>query len=163
MNAFRCCAAFVALAFAGGAIAQDQDQEENKLPVEVVKVLEKAGELEVYSLSGDREKGKDGLRGFKVLGKTTVKGEAAGKLVAVVKKGVEEGGDGARCFIPRHAIRATHDGKTVDLVICFECHWVYVYTGDADEPEELTIADSPHKPLDKILTDAKIKLAKPQK
>jgi len=27
----------------------------------------------------------------------------------------------AKCFIPRHALRVTKDGETVDVVICFEC------------------------------------------
>lgn len=163
MNAFRFCAVLVALCFAGASMAQDK-QPTNKLPDDVVKVLEKAGELEVYSLdSAQQEKGNEGWHGVKVLGKTTVKGEDAAKVAASVKKGVEEGGRGARCFIPRHGIRATYDGKTVELVICFECSWIHVYAGDANKPQVLTISGSPHKPLDKILTDAKIKLAKPAK
>ncbi len=75
------------------------------------------------------------------------------------KKGVEEGGVAARCFIPRHGIRVTHDGKTYDLLICFQCHHVYIYADNSDKPQTMTISDLPQKAFNKILTDAKVKLA----
>jgi hypothetical protein len=145
----------------GAVLAAEEKQLENKLPDAVVKALEKAEELEVYSLDGED---KDGWRGWKVLGKTTVTDADARKaLAAVVVKGVGEGAKGARCFIPRHGLRAAHAGKTYDLVICFECGWVYVYTDSSDKPNVLLISETPRKPLDKALADAKVKLARPGK
>lgn len=160
MSVVRWCAAVVALGFAAGACAQDK--KDNKLPAEVVAVLEKATELEIYSLAGTAEKGdKDAWRNAKVLGKTTVKKDEDRKaLVASVKKGVEEGGDAARCFIPRHGIEAKHDGKTVSLVICFECGWIYAYIDGEKTKPSLTISGTPNKQLDDILTAAKIPLDK---
>ncbi|MBN9122709.1 MAG: hypothetical protein J0I06_26790 [Planctomycetes bacterium] len=78
-------------------------------------------------------------------------------------KGVTEGDKGARCFVPRHGVRAVHGGKTYDLVICFECGWVYVFVDGSDKPTRLMISETPHKMLDKILTDAKVLPAKSDK
>ena len=55
------------------------------------------------------------------------------QLLDALYKGIADSdGNGAKCFDPRHGIRASVDGKTVDLVICFECSWVYVFY-DKDE------------------------------
>lgn len=140
-----------------------EDKPENKLPDAVAKALDKAESLEVYSLDGERGV-EDGWHGAKVLGKTTVKmADDKKALVTAVKKGVAEGTGGARCFIPRHGFRAVYDGKTYDLVICFECHWVYIYTDKSDKPTVLMISETPQKLLNTILTGAKVPLAKPAK
>ena len=158
MNPVRWCAV-VALVFGAAPGARAAD----KLPDAVVKALEKADNLAVYSLGGETTE-MDGWHGAKVLGQTTVKGEAPQKALAVaVKKAVEEGDRGSRCFIPRHGVRATHDGKTYDLLICFECGWVYVYTDTSDKPTVLMISEGPQKALNKILTAARVPLAKPEK
>src|SRR5687767_8293153 len=108
MNAIRLCAAACVLALVAPTPALAQ---ENKLPDAVATALEKAAEIEVYSLSEDRDE--KGWHGAKVLGKTTVKdAESLKALVAGVKKGVADGDRGAKCFVPRHGIRVTHDGKT---------------------------------------------------
>ncbi len=144
------------------ASATGQDKKDNKLPDAVLKALEKPGELEVYSLDGEAKEGGDWHK-WRVLGKTTVKADDAKKAAAALKKGVEEGESGARCFIPRHGIRVVHDKKTYDFVICFECRWVYVFTDANDKPHLFMISESPQKPLNAILTAAKVPLAKPEK
>jgi len=69
---------------------------------------------------------------------------------------------GATCFNPRHAIRATHDDRTVDLVICFECGWVYVYlNGEERKQEEVDRAVQPA--FDEVLKAAGLPLAKKRK
>ena len=151
---------WLAVAVVFGFVASAGAEDKNKLPDAVATALEKAGELEVYSIDGDKPD-KDGWHGWKVLGKSTVKKDEAAKLATAVAKGVTEGDKGARCFIPRHGVRAVYDGKTYDLVICFECGWVYVFVDKSDKPTRLMISESPHKLLDKILTDAKVPLAKP--
>lgn len=147
-------------AFALAAAADDKP--ENKLPPAVVAALEKADELEVYSLDGEQP-AKDGWHGFKVLGKTSAKGAEGHKVGALVAKGVAEGKNGAKCFIPRHGVRVTHEKKTYDLVICFECHWAYVYTDGGDAATQFTTSDAAEKALNAALTAAKVPLAKPQK
>ena len=199
MKTIRWCAA---LAFVFGPATCGAARAADKLPGAVAKALEKADELDVYSLGGETTE-KDGWHGARVLGQTTVKGETEQKaLAAAVKKGVEEGDRGARCFVPRHGVRATHDGKTYDLLICFECGWLYVgfaqripaatknkdlwrfpglrirtydanrhslgkalyvYTDESDKPTVLMISEGPQKALNKILTAARVPLAKPEK
>lgn len=154
--------AVVVLVLASISASPAQDKDANKLPDAVKTALEKAGELEVYSLNGDTSD-KEGWHGAKVLGKATVKKDDAAKLASALVKGVSEGDRGARCFIPRHGVRAAYDGKTYDLVICFECGWVYVYADGSDKPKVLMISGSPAAALNKILTDAKVPLAKPDK
>lgn len=149
----------LALVMAGvSASAADQD---NKIPDELRALLEKAEQFELLSLSPDRprEKPKDAFHGWKVLGKTTVKdAEARNKLVAAFKKGVTDNkGIVAACFNPRHGIRVTHDGKTADFVICFECFQVQVFVGDKREKGFL-ITDSPAAAFDGVLKEAKVPL-----
>lgn len=160
MNRIHCLGAFALLL--GAAVADDRPPE-NKLPAPVVAALEKPEELELYSLNGDTDD-PGGWHGAKVLGKTTVTAAADRKaLASALKKGVEEGKDGARCFIPRHGVRVSHAGKSYDLLICFECHWLYVYADGSDKPLVLTTSDGPQKVLNKLLGDAKVPLAKPEK
>lgn len=157
MKAVRWCAVVCLGAF--GALANGAEKP-NKLPAAVVTALEKAEQLEVYSLDGERDV-KDGWHGAKVLGQTTVKGKAVQEVGALIKKGVAEGDGGAKCFVPRHGVRIVHDKKTYDLVICFECHWVYVHTEGAGDPKPFVTSAAAEKALNKILTDAKVPLDKP--
>jgi hypothetical protein len=158
---FPLLALFMVSAFVSAA---DKD---NKIPDELQAILEKAEQFELLSLSPDRpqEKPRDAFHDWKILGKTTVKdAEARQKLVAAFKKGVEDNkGIAAACFNPRHGIRVTHDGKTSDFVICFECYQVQVFVGDKQEKGFL-ITDSPTSAFDGILKEANIPLAeKPKK
>lgn len=134
----------------------------NDLPKTVREAFEKAGEFELYSLDPDRgegdQKGPDAFHGWAVLGKTTVKGDR----VAVVRDAVEKGrkesdGSVAGCFLPRHGLRFTHEKKTYDLVLCFECLSVQVFEGDTALRGFLT-SSSPLKTLNKVLSDAKVPL-----
>jgi hypothetical protein len=138
---------------------------ENKLPDKVEEALDKAESFDLYSLDPMRGKGdkvpEDGFRGYKVLGKTTVKdADTRKKLVATLKKGIAENkGMVAACFNPRHGIRVTHDGNTYDLVICFECMSANVYARDKQDGSFL-LTDSPQSAFNKVLTDAKVPLPK---
>jgi hypothetical protein len=138
---------------AGPAGSADKD---NKLPESVLKVLQNATEFELYSIDfAHEDKGKTGFHDLKSVGKTTVKdADTRKKLVAEFVKGLEGEITPARCFNPRHGIRATHDGKTVDLVICFECAQFKLYEGKDGEPKTLLIGKGPEPAFDKVLKDA---------
>src|SRR5262249_21920882 len=121
-------------------------------------VLEKADSYELLSLDPGTEGVKDGFHGWKVLGKTTVKDKKARALVlGALKKGVAERGRPLKCFEPRHGLRATHGGTTVELVICFEGGRVFVHVGKA----ERRVWPSPPRepPLKKVPRDAGVKRA----
>ena len=96
-----------------------------------------------------------------MLGKTTLKGAEARTLVEAFDGGVREfQGGPARCFSPRHGIRAVHDGKTADFIICFECAQVRVNV-DGKEAQGFLISDSPATVFNALLTKAGVALPKP--
>ena len=85
------------------------------------------------------------------------------KLVAAFEKGIEDSdGTIAACFNPRHAMRVTHNGKTPDFVICFECVQVYVFLGK-EHMKTLLTTGSPQAAFDRVLKEAKVPLPKPAK
>jgi hypothetical protein len=131
--------------------------KDGKLPADVVKVLEAAEQIELSSV--DPGDGKvDGE--WKVLGKTVVKDAAQRKQVLeALGKSVAEGKSPAKCFEPRHIIRASSGGKTVELVICFACDRLHL-TADKGGYKVVPISASAQPVLDKILKDAGIPLAK---
>jgi hypothetical protein len=150
------------------ALKQPKEPEEeirppvgDKVPEHLLTLLEKADQFELLSLNPQRskEKAADDFHGYKVLGKTTVKdAEVRKKLVAALKKGVEDNdGAAAGCFNPRHGIRATRDGKTAEFVICFECLFVQVFVGDKLE-KGLRTTNSPKDTFDGVLKEAKVPL-----
>jgi hypothetical protein len=165
-NLFTAIAVAMAM-FPVGLGAAAEDKKDNRLPDKARAILDKADQIVLYSLEPDeRKKVKDGFHGWQILGQTTIK-EAAVRsqiLTSVYQGTAKSDGNGAKCFDPRHGIRATVNGKTVDLVICFECHWVYVYY-DSDENRQhvaVTTRD-PQTVLDKALKNAGVPLPKQAK
>ena len=59
----------------------------------------------------------------------------------------------------RHGIRVTHDGKTADFVICFECFQVMVYVAGEKE-QRFLITDSPASVFNQTLQNSNIPLAR---
>jgi hypothetical protein len=155
-------AASVALSMAARSDAADKD---NKLPDKAKAVLEKADSWELYSLDpaakqdGSRN---DGFHGWKVLGKTEVKdAKVREQLLTALTKGIAESdGFGAKCFDPRHGIRAKLDKQSVDLVICFECSWVYVFSDGTNHDGTAVTTGKPQAAFNKVLQDAKVPLPK---
>jgi hypothetical protein len=135
---------------------------DNQLPADAETILDKASELELYSLDPKErdKKPKDGFHGWKVLGKTTLKKkEDREKVVKAIRKGIADSdGSVAGCFNPRHGLKAKAGGKTVELVICYECHSLEVYV-DGKRSVVLT-ARSGQPGLDKVLQAAGVKLPK---
>jgi hypothetical protein len=142
--------------------AADVPEQKNQLPADVANILDKAKELELYSLDPDpkKEQAADGFHGWKVLGKTIVKdAETRKKLLAVLKKGIADNkGEGAKCFEPRHGIRATYDGKSADLVICFACDRIRVFVNEKQVESWIYTTNSPQPSFDKVLTENKVPL-----
>jgi hypothetical protein len=134
MNFFRRNLVICLLAcLPASAIADETEQSPvNKLPDEAHEILEKADKFVLYSLRAEKPKADDQtLHDWPIIRKTTVKSAAVRKeLLGELDKLIALGG-GGRCFYPRHAIRASHDGKVTDLLICFECHNIQVFIGDA--------------------------------
>jgi hypothetical protein len=130
-------------------------------------ILDKADQLELYSLEPDEKEAAanpdGGFHGWKILGRTTVKdAEQREKLLAALYKGLKDSkGEMAKCFNPRHGIRATAGGKSVDAVICFECLQVVYYVGGRQTKDTLT--EAPQRVFDEVLKEAKVPLPRPAK
>src|SRR5262245_16210456 len=106
-------------------------QEKKELPAAVKEILEKAEQIELLSLDpkAKKENTENAFHSWKVLGKTTIKEkEDRTKVLNAVHKGIADNkGLAALCFIPRHGLRASHGGKTAELIICFECLQIQVF------------------------------------
>jgi hypothetical protein len=102
------------------------------------------------------------FQGWPILGKTALK-DAARKEVRDLFGAAVRAGAGAKCFDPRHGLRITSGAMTFDLVICFRCSWIYIYSPKKDDPVKKVIHPGMQRVLDKLLKDAKISLAKPAK
>jgi hypothetical protein len=123
-------------ALPGGAAAQQKEKFDldkySKLPAAAEKALKAAEKFELYSLHPEvpKEKPKDEFHGYKVLGKVALKdNKQKQQVLRALKKGVEDSSGVAGCFRPRHGLRVTYKGGTVDFVICFECMNIRIFAG----------------------------------
>jgi hypothetical protein len=97
---------------------------------------------------------------MRVLVKTTLKTENCKTILAALDKGIKDAPNrAAACFKPRHGVRATHDGKTVDLVICFVC-FVILIDVDGKFERNPKVTGSPQEAFGEVLTAAKVPLPK---
>jgi hypothetical protein len=71
---------------------------------------------------------------------------------------IAAGGQPAKCFVPRHLIEATKNGKAVLFVICFQCSWIQV-VHEQKEQQTLTISRDAEPLFNQLLTNAGIPLA----
>jgi hypothetical protein len=99
------------------------------------------------------------FHGFPVLGKVVIEDPVRRKaLIDAFNDGIARSdGTMAKCFWPRHGIRAEKGGMTVDYVICFECLQFATHRGDRHEGTAIT--RSPLARFDEELKRAGIPLA----
>jgi hypothetical protein len=133
----------------------------NRIPEGAKAILEQPDQFELLSLNPFRRTNslKGSFHGYQVLGRAVItNAESRQKLISAFEKGVRENkGMENLCFDPRHGIHVTHDGKSADFVICFQCLQVLVY-GPAEA--HLLISRSPEPVFDKALRHAGIRLDK---
>ena len=121
-------------------------------PLETQRILRDAGEVEVLGLICERGPApqEPRLRHYPITARTVVSGQRRDALLRQVYRGVAEGQSLAMCFEPHHALRATHQGRTVEVVICFECTQLYVYDG-RQEPGFAAISTAAEQILEQLL------------
>ena len=122
---------------------------------------EVAKELERFAAEV-RLKPEEGHHGYKILGSSElIEAASRASAVSAITDAVRDFHGGvALCFEPRHSLRVVSaEGTTYDFVACFECSQVAVYRGK----ERIGLAGMTglQKPLDDLLTAAKVPLAKP--
>jgi hypothetical protein len=123
------------------------------------RVLEQAPELTLYSTHPSpltpfdpdfNDKRLEQFHEHRVLGKTVVRGEEKRRVLDalfsfyVYPDRARNGRIAARCFMPRHGIRARDaaTGRTVDLLVCFSCNNARIYASDGTD-EDFTAFDMP--------------------
>src|SRR5262249_9672798 len=107
--------------------------------------------------------------GFKLLDRAAVKDAAMRKnLVEALTKGMAEDKiRPAKCFNPRHGIHVVQRNgkdsvKVVDIVICFECSQLRVYTQStqgkdkSEKRHNYLIGHGPEPAFDKAIKDLKL-------
>jgi hypothetical protein len=63
------------------------------------------------------------LHGHQVLGLVEITDlDRRRELIEALRDGISRGDASAACFWPRHVLRIEQDGRTIDYVICFQCH-----------------------------------------
>ena len=132
---------------------------DGELPSTTFDQLNAAGQYELLSLDPrGGHTGPDTFHGYKILGKTPVADPATRrKLGDALRRGDRENNDtAAGCFNPRHGIHAASPGKTLDLVICFECYQAQVYE-NGQRQAGLLLSPSPQKTFDEALRAAGVR------
>jgi hypothetical protein len=135
-------------------------------PDPIRRTLETSPEFIVYSLhprpmelEPEELKKNPNFHSYMVLGQTSVtSSQTKTKLLNALYDGISRSdGSAAACFQPRHGIRATTKGRTVDLVICFECQSLEIY--DNEIKTTATLTRSPQPVFNEFLTRAGVPLA----
>lgn len=138
------------------------------IPSEELDVLERADSMEIFSLnphvtrSGNNKGDPNSyFRGWQVLGQVAVpdrrkRREVAETLVECTRR---SSGRMFHCFEPRHGIRVTHDGETVEFVICYECGFGYSYLGTW-QSHEFAVSGYSAELLTSLLEEGGVPLAR---
>jgi hypothetical protein len=104
-------------------------------------------------------KRKEKFHGFVVLGKTNITNpKVKARLISALYSGIKKDVSYAFCFDPHHGIRVVSGNQKLDLVICFECGKIDVYTNF--QSGQAYVDGSPQAIFDQALTSAKISLGK---
>lgn len=137
-----------------------------QLPKDVRKFLEQADNFELLSVSGvamGRPAPDEELISAGRFGVATVRGTARitderirKDLLQAFYDSLVHPGYQAACFAPAHAIRATSEGKSVELTICFHCSNFF---GSAFGEQQLsgTISKAPQKLFNRVLKSAGVR------
>lgn len=96
-------------------------------------ILEEAPQITVMALSPEEErvplfsfrrKAVESFHGYRILRTIVIRGETKSALLGKLYTALAEDAEPARCFNPRHGIRANSGSRSVDLLICFECRQI---------------------------------------
>ncbi len=100
------------------------------LPPKIREVLERAEVLHVLGLSSED---KAGIGWYPDVRAELRIGRERSELLKSFFFDASAGPNpSASCFIPRHGLKATHKGKTVEVIICYQCH-LFSVEGDFGE------------------------------
>jgi hypothetical protein len=161
----------LALSVAGFLFAMQDEGEGGErlkaaLPPQTRQVLDNGPQFILYSLDPQSRgmkpadlKGKPIFHQYIILGQTPLKNaQTRADVLSALYKGIRTNkGGAAKCFNPRHGIRAVQGNQTVDLVICFECRQIKIYDGNGQH--NASTESSPQPVFDRVLSQARVPLA----
>lgn len=98
------------------------------LPSDIVGAFGSADRVILYSLD-PKPHASSGFHDFRIHRYNVIDPAATRQqLAATLQCDVQAGGAGDLCFLPRHGVRLI-TGRTIhDLVICYQCDRVYIYS-----------------------------------
>lgn len=133
------------------------------LPSELAEVLKDAEEWTIYALQPETgHPVEDGFHGYAVRGQSTIDSRSdRAHLSHALAQGIAGNQDMmARCFLPRHGIRAAFADRVCDLVICFECLQIHVYDGGEERVANILTTGGPQRIFDHVYKAAGLSIAK---
>ena len=139
--------------------AARQRELTNRLPEAAYEAVLNDPNLVLLSLDpspSQEASGSNLFHDYPVLGETVV-GQATSRqaLAATLKRALAAWDSSYyACFNPRHGLRAIYGGHTFELLICFECGRLYVYSGRG-EPVGKGL-EGPAGPFNDLLIAAKV-------
>lgn len=143
-------------------VARGFDRAKNTFQPSVLGVLTNGDSFTLYSIetlpSVPDWKG-EFFHGCRVLGKNEIKDPAEqAKLISSIESSAKKSrGLVYMCFNPHHGIRSVRGTNLVDVVICFHCLSLQIYTGATNNTcSELLITDSAQGVFDKAVKDARL-------
>ena len=145
------------------AVAAFVGRESN---LDILKSLADAQDFELLSLDpasfGQVPAGHQTAFGWEVLGSARI-GDAKTRsmLITTLASDIFTGKESSmKCFQPRHAIRAVQRGRSVTILICFQCKTIHVYFGSINKPtKSVLVNDAPEGEFDRVLRMADVRLA----
>lgn len=139
------------------------DQIAEAFPNSSREIFEQSKTLELFSLDprslpDPNAPNRSEFHGWSILGQTKVSDpQTLSKIRRAYYGGLVDTSGAAACFSPRHGIRATKNGKVLDLVICFHCHFVEIHLNGKNSGFK-KVSSEPQDVFDEILTAAHVTL-----
>jgi len=123
------------------------------LPTHVLSLINRAETIHVFSLDpytrdnmedrslfNEHENSATKFHGYTIYGSQKYTEESSKKHFrqAIIDSTPSIRIDPAACFWPRHGVRFTAGSETLDLVICFQCHSMNIYSPSGDDSHLVT-------------------------
>lgn len=100
------------------------------------------------------------FHGFRILGQTEVKdNHVRQQLRRLYYDGLADTHFSAACFNPAHGIRTVKDGRTLDLLICFDCALVRVVV-NGEKHGDVHWGSTQRAAFDEVLAKANVPLSR---
>lgn len=136
-----------------------------EIPAGFASVFLHADEIELIAIDPDwptKESLADpkNLHGYNIRGRAKLADRQKRlELLAEFSRGaMENDGVVAACFNPRHVLRAQHEGRTCDIIICFEC-LSFKMVDESGHVANGDIAESPAPYFNRVFAEAGLSVA----